>query len=169
MARRFHRVRHHAGKALGGAKGSLVSVGTGGAVGLVSVYAMNALPFLGHAWWTMPVALAAVGHFLKRKNPTMGGALLGVAGYWGYTGFMTRAPVATAKGFIDAGWVDAGRYQPGGSDAGAFGGTSFNDNIGTAASPAMGTATAAMLISGRDNAMGYDESAELIEAMGIVD
>lgn len=157
------------GKMAAGAKGSLVSVGTGGAVGFASGYALSAVPFLGQAWWTMPIALAAVGHFLKRKNPTVGGALLGVAGYWGYTGFMARQATASAKGFIDAGFIDAGRYMPGGSDAGALGTTSYNDNVGTDASPAMGTAQAAMLLTPGRTTMGFDESAELIEAYGLQD
>ena len=106
------------GRYAAGGKGSIVSVATGGAVGLVSGYALSAVPFLGQAWWTMPLALAAVGHFLKRKNPTIGGALLGVGGYWAYTGFMANRATMSAKGFVDAGFLDAGRYQPGGSDAG---------------------------------------------------
>jgi hypothetical protein len=156
------------GKVAAGAKGSLVSVGTGAGVGFASGYALSAVPFLGQAWWTMPIALAAVGHFLKRRNPTMGGALLGVAGYWGYTGFMARSATAQAKGFVDAGFLDAGRYMPGGSDAGAL---SYNDNIGTDAAPGLGTAQAAMLLTpGRPNAMGYeDDTAELFEAYGLCD
>lgn len=154
------------GKMAAGAKGSLVSVGTGGAVGFASGYALSAVPFLGQAWWTMPIALAVLGHFLKRKNPTVGGALLGVGGYWAYTGFMAnRSAMTGAKGFIDAGFIDAGRYAPGGSDAGAL--TTYNDNIGTSAAPALGTAQAAMLMQG--SAMGYgDDSAELMnEAYGL--
>ena len=163
MARRFHRARHHAGKALSGGKGSIFSLATGGAVGLASTYAVSAVPWLGQTWWAMPAALGLVGHFLKRKNPAIGGALLGVAGYWGYSGMMVNRATATAKGFIDAGWVDSGALQPGGSDAGAY-----NDNIGTDASPAMGTAHAAMLLSPGRNTMGYDDSAELLnEAYGL--
>lgn len=156
------------GRLAQGAKGSAMSVVTGGAVGLASGYALSAIPWLGQAWWTMPAALALLGHFLKRKNPTIGGALLGVGGYWAYTGFMAnRSAMGTAKGFVDAGFIDAGRYAPGGSDAGAF--TSYNDNIGTAASPAMGTAQAAMLMMG-NSAMGVDDTAELMnEAYGLSD
>jgi hypothetical protein len=158
------------GRLAQGAKGSLVSVATGGAVGLASGYALSAVPFLGQAWWTMPLALAAVGHFLKRKNPTVGGALLGVGGYWAYTGFMANKATASAKGFIDAGFIDAGRYAIGGSDAGALGTTSYNDSVGTDAAPALGTAQAAMLISpARPQAMGYDDSAELLDAYGLQD
>lgn len=175
MARRFHRARHTASRALAGGKGSLVSVATGGGIGALSGYVLSAVPFLGQAWWTMPLAMAAVGHFLKRKNPTIGGALLGVSGYWGYTGFMAnRNAAAAAHGFIDAGsygsFIDAGRYAVGGSDAGALGGVSYNDNIGTAAAPALGTAQAAMLISPGSNAMGFEDAGELVsDAMGISD
>lgn len=156
------------GKLASGGKGSVVSLGSGAAVGLVSGYAMSALPFLGQAWWTMPIALGLVGHFLKKKNPALGGALLGVGGYWGYTGWMANRASVTAKGWVDAGFLDAGRYAIGGSDAGAY-----NDNIGTDASPAMGTAQAAMLLTPGRNAMGYeyhDDSAELIsDAYGLSD
>jgi hypothetical protein len=111
----------------------------------------------------MPAALGLVGHFLKRKNPAIGGALLGVAGYWGYSSMMTNRAATTAKGFIDAGWVDSGAMQPGGSDAGAY-----NDNIGTDASPAMGTAQAAMLLTPGRNTMGYEDSGEMLnEAYGL--
>lgn len=156
------------GRLAQGGKASLISMGTGGAVGFASGYALSAVPWLGQAWWTMPAALGILGHFLKRKNPTVGGALLGVGGYWLYTGFMAnRASMAGAKGFIDAGFIDAGRYAPGGSDAGAL--TSYNDNIGTAAAPALGTAQAAMLMQG-SSAMGWDDSAELMnEAYGLSD
>jgi hypothetical protein len=122
----------------------------------------------------MPIALAMVGHFLKRKNPTIGGALLGVGGYWAYTGFMANR--STAKGFIDAGFIDAGytsmsRYAPGGSDAGIL--TSYNDNVGTAAAPALGTAQAAMLMT-PGTAMGMQDGdvGELLnmqEAYGLSD
>lgn len=156
------------GKFASGGKGSVVSLGSGAAVGLVSGYAMSALPFLGQAWWTMPIALGLVGHFLKKKNPALGGALLGVGGYWGYTGFMANRSSATAKGWVDAGFLDAGRYAIGGSDCGAY-----NDSVGTDASPAMGTAQAAMLLTPGRNAMGYeyhDDSAELIsDAYGLAD
>jgi hypothetical protein len=162
MSRRFGRLAQ-------GGKGSLVSIGTGGAVGMLSGYALSAVPFLGQAWWTMPIALAAVGHFLKRKNPTIGGALLGVGGYWAYTGFMANRATVSAKGWVDAGFLDAGRYAVGGSDAGAL--VSYSDNVGTDAAPALGTAQAAMLISPSrpSTAMGYDDSGELLEAYGLSD
>src|SRR6185369_3381589 len=140
MARRFHRTRHHMGKALAGGKGTLLSVGTGAGVGALSSYAISAAPFLGQNWWAMPAAIALVGHFLKRKNPAIGDALLGVAGGLLYSQYMATHG-GGAKGFIDA-----GAMLPGSSDAGAFSGSSsYNDNVGTAASPRLGTAEAAML------------------------
>lgn len=143
MARRFHRARHHLGNAGKGLKGSAFSIASGAAVAGGSSYALSALPFLQTNWWAMPAALALVGHFIKRKNSVIGDALLGTAGYLTYFGFVNRNVGATtpAKGFIDAGML-----LPGSSDAGAlFGVSSYNDSRLTDASPAMGTAQAAML------------------------
>lgn len=162
MARRFHRVRHHGGRALAGGKGSLVALGTGAGTSLASSYVIGAVPFLGGAWWAMPAALAVVGHFLKRKNPAIGGALLGIAGYWGMSQYSATRPIATTKGY---------------DDAGAFGGVSYNDNIGTDAAPALNTAQAAALVvpKQRAGAMGFidagafdpAEAGEVLDAMGL--
>lgn len=136
MARRFHR---HLGAATKGLKGSAFSLATGAASSTAVSYAATAVPFLASNWWAMPAAVALVGHFLKRRNPAIGDALLGVAGGLLYTQYMANR--GGAKGFIDA-----GAMLPGSSDAGAFlGSSSYNDGIGTSASPAMGTAEAAML------------------------
>lgn len=121
-----------------------MSVATGAAAGVAAPYAMSNFSFLQSAWWTMPLALIAVGHFLQRKHAAVGGALMGVGGYWGYSGFQNRAVGAsTAKGFVDAGALLA-----------------YNDNLGTDAAPALGTAQAAMLIDPRARtatAMGLDQ------------
>lgn len=122
-----------------GLKGSAASVATGAATGAASLYVLSAVPFLSSNWWTMPVALSLVGHFLKRKNPAIGDALLGIAGMTLYAAYQNRG--AGAKGFIDAGAL----YRPGDSDAGALGSSRYNDSVGTDASPRMGTAEAAML------------------------
>jgi hypothetical protein len=137
MARRFHRVRHYAGNAVSGWKGSAIAVASGAGAGLAAPYAMR-VEFLQTNWWAMPAAFALVGHFLARKHPAVGGALMGVAGYWGYAAASNAnaAPTATAKGFLDAGQL------------------SYNDNVGTDAAPGLGTAQAAMLISG---AQGFDQ------------
>lgn len=113
-----------------------MSVASGAAVGVAAPYAMSNLSFLQSNWWTMPVAMALVGHFLQRRHAAMGGALMGVAGYWGYTGFQNSRG-ATAKGFVDAGALQ------------------YNDNIATDAAPSLGTAQAAMLVS--NQAMGLDQ------------
>lgn len=151
MARRFHRTRHHAGKALAGGKGTLLGVGAGAATGALSAYAISAVPFLSTTWWATPTALALVGHFIKRKNPVIGGALLGVAGYWGYNAFMTRNG-ATAKGLMtgDAGdFVDSGRLN-------------YDQGVQTASAPLLSA----------PNAMGYADAGDMLdtnEAMGLQD
>jgi hypothetical protein len=120
-----------------------MSVASGAAVGVAAPYAISNFSFLQANWWTMPLAMALVGHFLQRKNAAVGGALMGVAGYWGYTGFQnSRGAPATAKGFIDAGAL-----------------VNYNDSMGTDAAPQMGTAQAAMLIDPRGSAMaaGLDQ------------
>jgi hypothetical protein len=106
---------------------------------------MSSFSFLQANWWTMPLAMALVGHFLQRKNAAVGGALMGVAGYWGYTGFQNSRQMSTgtAKGFVDAGAL-----------------VNYNDNMMTDASPRMGTAQAAMLIDPRGRstmAAGLDQ------------
>jgi len=151
MARRFHRVRHHASRAAAGWKGSAMSVGAGAATGIASTYAVSAVPFLGQAWWTMPAAMAVVGHFLKRKYPSVGGAMLGIAGYWGYNTYMQqKSSAATAKG------LDSG-------DAGAL--VRYNETASTAAAPALETAQAAALIGG--GAMGFVDAGDVSDAMSL--
>jgi hypothetical protein len=123
----------------------------------------------------MPLASALAGHFLKGNHPTVGGALLGISGFWAANVIMARTgvgmPSTPAHGFIDAGFtagdfIDAGRYAVGGSDCGAL---NYNDNGGTDAAPALGTASAAMLFSS-SNAMGLEnESGDLVEAYGLAD
>lgn len=147
MARRFHRVRHHAGRAMAGGKGSLISVGTGAGVGALSSYAMSAAPFLQTNWWAMPAALALVGHFLKRKNPAIGGALLGVAGYWGFSGYMQNGSTATTKGFQDAGMVDSGRLN-------------YDQGVPTSSMP---------LLDSSPVTSGFDDAGVLEEAYGLQD
>lgn len=148
MAKRhFHRARHHGGKMAAGWKGSLASAATGAATGVALPYVVSAAPFLqSTGWWTMPAALLLVGHFLKRKNPQIGGAMLGIGGMSLYSAFQgSRAPAtATAHGYPSGAYADAG------------GPLSYNDNLRTDAAPSMNTAQAAALL----NAGG---------AMGMVD
>lgn len=155
MARRFHRVRHHAGRAMQGWKGSAISVASGAAAGLAAPYVISSGPaFLQSNWYAMPAAIALVGHFLQRKNAAVGGALMGVAGYWAYSAFQAQPKAAaaspTATGFIDAGAI-----------------TSYNDNIATDAAPSMGTAQAAMLYGAQ--AMGFAEAGDVVDAYGLQD
>lgn len=147
MARRFHRARHHAGRAAAGWKGSLMSVGAGAATGFASNYAISAVPFLGQAWWTMPAAMAVVGHFLRRKYPAIGGAMLGIAGYWALNTYQQQkaAPAATAKG-LDT------------YDAAAL--VQMNETRATSAAPAL---EAGALMS----ASGFIDAADISDAMGL--
>jgi hypothetical protein len=128
--RRFHRVRHHAGRAGAGAKGTVLGVASGAAAAIVAGYSQAMIPFLQTAgWWVMPAALALVGHFLKRRNPVVGGAVIGIAGYQAYGNFVAAKAVG-AKGFSDAGampWSDAGAMVVGTP-------TSYIDSPGTVAS-----------------------------------
>jgi hypothetical protein len=179
MARRFRRVRHYARSHAGTATNSLISVGTGGAIGVAAGFGAKALrgvPWIGTAWWALPLATGLAGHFLKGNHPTVGGALLGISGFWAANSVMSLTgnlamSQAPAQGFIDAGFtagdfIDAGRYAVGGSDCGAL---NYNDNGGTDAAPALGTAQAAMLFAS-SNAMGLEsESGDLVEAYGLVD
>jgi hypothetical protein len=160
--RRFHRARHHAGRAAAGAKGTVIGVAAGAATAVVGGYAQSAIPFLATAgWWAMPAAMAIVGHFLKRKNPTIGGALIGVAGYQAYANYV-QSHATGAKGFEQGSFVDAGAFI----DAGAMGSTMYNDSPGTTAS--MGTASgrnAGMLIN--HEVMGYGDAGILVDAQGL--
>lgn len=139
--RRFHRIRHHGGRAMSGAKGTVIGVASGAAAAVVAGYAQTAIPFLSTAgWWAMPAALALVGHFLRRRNPTIGGAIIGIAGYQAYANFVNAKSV---KGFVDAGALPY-------SDAGAMS-TMYLDSPGTVAS--LGTESGAGMLMNRD-AMG---------------
>lgn len=104
----------------------------------------------------MPAALALVGHFLKRKNPTIGGAIIGIAGYQAYANYLqSHATGGTAKGWVDAGaFVDAGNV------------TRYIDSPGTTAS--MGTDSgrnAGMLMN--HEVMGFGDAGILIDAQGL--
>jgi len=145
---------------MSGGKGTVIGVAAGAAAAVVSGYAQSAIPFLSTAgWWAMPAALALVGHFLKRKNPTIGGAIIGIAGYQAYANYVqSHAVGGTAKGFVDAGaFADAGAlYNEPGS-------MRYVDSPNTVAS--MGTG------SGRDGAgmlvnretMGVGDAGELYD------
>lgn len=76
-----HRAAAAARHAAGGAKGSaMVAVG-GGVAFFAAEFAVQHVDALKSAWWATPVAMGVGGHFLRRKYPTMGGGLLGAAGY----------------------------------------------------------------------------------------
>jgi len=81
----------------------------------------------------------------------VGGAMLGIAGYWGYNTYMQqKSSAATAKG------LDSG-------DAGAL--VRYNETASTAAAPALETAQAAALIGG--GAMGFVDAGDVSDAMSL--
>jgi len=100
----------------------------------------------------MPAALGIAGHFLRRKNPAIGGALIGIAGYQGYANYMAANPGkggATTQGFTDAGYMDAGQLvTPGG------GASQYNENANTGS--AYRTSNAGMLMNNEVMGMGGD-------------
>jgi hypothetical protein len=129
-----HHIRHHAHRAAAGWKGSLASAATGAATGVALPYVVSAVPSLQtFGWWAMPSALLLVGHFLKRKNPQIGGALLGIGGMSLYSAF--QGSRTTAKGYPSGAYADAGSPL------------AYNDNLRTDAAPSLNTAQAAALLN----------------------
>lgn len=154
MARHhFHRARHHAGRMASGWKGSLASAATGAATGVALPYVVSAVPALQtYGWWTMPAAILLTGHFLKKRNPQIGGALLGIGGMSLYSAYQGSKSGATAKGYPSGAYADAG------------GPLSYNDNLRTDAAPSMNTAQAAALLNA-GGAMGiYADSSGIVDA-----
>jgi hypothetical protein len=145
MARRFHHIRHHGHKAAAGWKGSLASVAAGAGTGVALPYVISAAPFLqSTGWWAMPLATILVGHFLKPKNPAIGGALLGIGGMSAYSAF--QGSRAQAHGYPSGAYADAGSPL------------SYNDNLRTDAAPSMNTAQAAALLNA--SAMGMVDAGQ---------
>jgi hypothetical protein len=156
MARRFG---HHARGAARGAKGTAigVAVGAGSALAVGKAMSISFLSPTTH-WWAMPAALAVAGHFLKRKNAMIGDALIGIAGYQGYSNFISRPPAA-AKGFIDAGFIDAGNLVSPGS-------TNYMDSPGTTSSLGTSASQNAGMLVNRE-VMGYGDAGALYDAQGL--
>jgi hypothetical protein len=94
----------------------------------------------------MPAALLLVGHFLKRKNPQIGGALLGIGGMSMYSAFQGSRATAQAHGYPSGAYADAG------------GPLSYNDNLRTDAAPSLNTAQAAALLNA--SAMGMVDAGQ---------
>ena len=70
------------GRALaGGIKGSAVTGATGVATFFVHTMLTERVKFTVEHPFITPLAMAAVGHVLKRKMPTVGTGLLGASGY----------------------------------------------------------------------------------------
>jgi hypothetical protein len=143
--------RHHFHRHAAGWKGSLASAATGAATGVALPYVVSAAPFLQTTgWWAMPAAIILVGHFLKRKNPAIGGALLGIGGMSAYSAF--QGSRGQAKGYPSGSYADAGAPL------------SYNDNLRTDAAPSMNTAQAAALLNAGQGAMGVVDSGAMYDA-----
>ena len=153
MARRFrHHVRHHGSRMASGWKGTAASAAAGVGTGIALPYITSSVPMLASAgWWAMPTALILVGHFLKRRNAAIGGALLGIGGMSLYSAF--QGSRATAKGFPSGAYADAGGPL-----------TSYSDNVRTDAAPSLGTAQAAALLNANPQTMGLYADAGMAEA-----
>lgn len=66
--------------AAGGAKGSALSLAVGFAVYHLWSW-INQQTWAPQSPWVMPAGLAILGHFLKRKYPAVGVAMLGAVGF----------------------------------------------------------------------------------------
>ena len=111
--RRFHRVRHHAANAMRGGKTTAIQA----LVGAVTAFAIGKtaehVQFIRDNWYGPPALLVGVGHFVKRKHPAVGSAIVatgGAVGYYGYAlSHAANAPQATGEtGDADAFPVDPG-------------------------------------------------------------
>lgn len=147
MAR--HHIRHHASRAAHGWKGSAASAATGVGTALALPYITSAVPQLStFGWWAMPTALLLTGHFLKRKNPQIGGALLGIGGMSLYSAYQGSK---TAHGYPSGAYADAGAPL------------AYNDNLRTDAAPSLNTAQAAALLNA-PGAMGLVDAGAVYDA-----
>ena len=117
-----------AGKyALAGSKGSAMAAGSGAAAFYAAKIASEHVETLRSRWWATPAALAAAGHFAKKKSMALGAGLLGAAGWCAAQNYeankamvaATPAPAAApqARGPEDYSWQDAARVVT--PDAGA--------------------------------------------------
>jgi len=53
----------------------------GAAAALLDTYGLSRVDYIQKNWWVKPIVYGVGGHFLKRKMPDMGAALLGIAGF----------------------------------------------------------------------------------------
>lgn len=169
MARRFHRARHHAGRAASGWKGSAMGLASGAVISFGTSMATSRIDFLkaSNNWWATPAILGALGHFIKRRSPTLGGALLGIAGAVAVENY-TKNPT-NAAGFSSI-LGNAGSVPGDYSNAGAY-----NDYQNTDASARTNAAfnrgpEAAALIGGPYGAgMLYNDGGMPVGASGMGD
>ena len=92
--------KHSLTNAAGGAKGSALSLAVGFAVYHLWAW-INQQTWAPASPWVMPAGLAILGHFLKRKYPAVGVAMLGAVGFALATTLKMQA-IAKANGSPDA-------------------------------------------------------------------
>jgi len=104
--------RQSGGRAMGGAKGSAIAAGSGAAAAYATGMAASKVEALRTNWWGAPLALAAAGHFVKKKGGMyhdVGASMLGAAGaiaYFQYAAQPQKQPAAAqTAGYGDAGMV----------------------------------------------------------------
>lgn len=97
------------GRALaGGIKGSAVAGASGAATYFIHKMLASKVELVSKHPIATPIALAAVGHFVKRKMPTVGAGLIGAGGYaLGLAFDVSRANKAQTAALIEANNVAA--------------------------------------------------------------
>ncbi len=113
MKKRFHRVKHHAGRAASGAKGTAMGAAAGGAAAYAVGQLAAHVEFIRSNWYAPALALMAAGHFLKRKHAAVGQSVIGAAGAIGYYSYALthQTTVGTASGYQEASGADAGAWS----------------------------------------------------------
>ena len=120
--KRHHIVRHARGMATG-AKATGISALSGAATSIVIGKIQENVSFLQSNWYASPIVTLLAGHFIKRKMPEVGAAMIGVAGAmavrnYAKTGGSGSAFLANAA---DAGDAGGGMDYAGAGDSGDSG------------------------------------------------
>jgi hypothetical protein len=108
LRRAAHYVKRHHGKVTSGAKGTAVAAAVGAASYFLLQKVSENSEFVRTKWWA-PAGVAVIGgHFIKRRYPTIGNAMIAVGGYvGGLTYAINNQAQATAKGYLDGGGAGA--------------------------------------------------------------
>ncbi len=104
------KLRSGGGKLAAGGKGSAMAAGTGALLYELEFRGLSKIETLNdpEKWWLKPVLYILAGHFAKRKNATIGAALLGAGGYAGAQSYEIHSQSKPAEG-VSRTWADAGQ------------------------------------------------------------